>query len=144
MPHTCPHTTVEQGERREEGVGDEESRRKGAKCPSNLTVRSAHSLSSKYSDRRWQVYKVYYPHKSSSLDLVYRHLPIPLRLDAARRLRKNASLCVRGEGHPRGEGYGEVHHTCGEPPSPPRHLPDGSRISKTYLIRTKTLFLSSR
>jgi len=60
----------------------------------NLTVRSAHSLSSKYSDRKFEETKRY--------------------------LKKNASLCIRPDQN--------ASQLCHEPPTPPRILPDGSRI----------------
>eukprot|EP00090_Calanus_glacialis_P031702 TRINITY_DN52699_c0_g1_i1.p1 TRINITY_DN52699_c0_g1~~TRINITY_DN52699_c0_g1_i1.p1 ORF type:complete len:916 (+),score=207.05 TRINITY_DN52699_c0_g1_i1:231-2750(+) len=60
----------------------------------NLTVRSAHSLSSKYSDRKFEETKKY--------------------------LKKNASLCIRPDPN--------ASQPCHEPPTPPRILPDGSRI----------------
>ena len=83
----------------------------------NLTVRSAHSLSSKYSDRKFEETKRY--------------------------LKKNASLCIRPD---QVSGRHPPHWPCPcpyltlffknasqllpEPPAPPRILPDGSRISK--------------
>ena len=72
IPHTCPHGN--NGELKERRVELEDLDRMPGhtgQCPANLTVRSAQSLSSKYSDRR----------------------PDPAA--GRRHIRKNASLCVR-------------------------------------------------
>ena len=73
IPHTCPHGN--NGELKERRVELEDLDRMPGhtgQCPANLTVRSAQSLSSKYSDRR----------------------PEPAAA-GRRHIRKNASLCVR-------------------------------------------------
>ena len=147
IPHTCPHGN--NGELKERRVELEDLDRMPGhtgQCPANLTVRSAQSLSSKYSDRR----------------------PDPAAA-GRRHIRKNASLCVRWArlfiwirhvknmcqqrdhrhicknfsqlicfAPPRQE----LGHTC-HPPAPPCLLPDGSQISEWTPFNSKILTITS-